>query len=104
MGWSVGYKPPPESDLIDEILLAAGKALYLANKFESKCTYVLSIAKLVDIIQDDPVITLEQAVALLPRDKKLYDTLRELFAHARISVRQEHVVLLGNARVARNDI
>jgi hypothetical protein len=27
----VGYRPPPESDLIDEIMLATGKALYLAN-------------------------------------------------------------------------
>jgi len=77
MGWSVGCRPLPESDLIDEILLAAGKALHLANMFESKCSFVLRIANLVvDIIEHDPVIALGQAAALLPGDKTLGKPLR----------------------------
>ena len=104
MGWSVGYRLPPESDLIDEILLAAGKALYLANLFESKCSDVLRTAHLVDLIRDDPVVALEQASALLPSDKMLGKTLQELFTRTDINVSQEHITLLEKAREARNYI
>jgi hypothetical protein len=58
MDTSVGYRPAPESDLIDEILLAAGKALYLANQFESKCKFVLSVADAEETLKDDPVLSL----------------------------------------------
>lgn len=104
MGWSVNYRLPPESDLIDEILLAAGKALYLANRFESKCSYVLRIANFVDIAQNDPVATVEQIAALLPDDKMLGKTLRELFALTDMNAREEQVTLLEEARKARNYI
>jgi hypothetical protein len=104
VGWSAGYRPPPESDLIDEILLAAGKALYLANMFESKCSNVLRVANFEDIIQNDPVITLEQISALLPNAKMLGKTLQELFARTDMNVRQEQAMLLEKAREARNYI
>jgi len=99
MAWS-----PRESDLIDEILLAAGKALYLANRFELKCKRVLHVAHLADIIRDDPVVALEQAVAQLPGEKKLYDTLAELIARSDTGVSQERAATLHKARKARNDI
>lgn len=94
----------PESDLIDEILLATGKALYLANGFESKCTYILRVANLADILQDDPVITLERAASLMPSKERLANTLRKLFNRADVSIPQEDVILLEKARKARNSI
>jgi hypothetical protein len=104
MGWSVGYKQPPESDLIDEILLAAGKALYLANNFESNCQYVLRIANLVDLIKDDPVASLEEAAAKLPEDKMLGPTLQGLFAHTDIPMLPDRMAALKRAKDARNYI
>jgi hypothetical protein len=56
-----GYRPPPESDLIDEILLAAGKALYLANQFEVKCKFVLTVAYAEEALKNpDSVLALQE--------------------------------------------
>ena len=49
MGWSLGYLPPKEPELLDHFFLAVGKALFLASRFEMKCRYVLNISKLVDL-------------------------------------------------------
>jgi hypothetical protein len=103
VGWSVGYKPPPESDLIDEILLAAGKALYLANRFESNCRHVLGIANLVDLIKD-PVTSLEEVAAKLPKEKMLGPTLQGLLSHADMSIRPDEAAALTKAKEARNYI
>jgi hypothetical protein len=103
VGWSVGYQPPPESDLIDEILLAAGKALYLANRFESNCQHVLGIANLVDLIKD-PVTSLEEVAAKLPEDKMLGPTLQGLFSHADMGIRPDEATALTKAKEARNYI
>lgn len=104
MGWSVGYQPPRESDLIDEILLAVGKALYLANRSESNCKYVLGIANLLDLTKDDPVTFLEEAAAKLPKDKVLGPTLQDLFARTDINIRPDQVAALTKAKDARNYI
>jgi hypothetical protein len=100
MSWSVGNGLPPESDLIDEILLAAGKALYLANCFESKCQGVLRAAHVTDIIEADPVISLEQIGAKLPKPKMLDGTLQDLSPH----MSQAELTVLQKARLARNYI
>ena len=102
MAWSVAYGSPPESDLIDEILLAAGKALYLANSFEAKCSFVLRAFNFSDVVREDPVITLEQVAALVPGDKMLGKTLQDLFARHDTGWRQEQIALLIKAREARN--
>jgi hypothetical protein len=98
VGWSVGYQLPPESDLIDEILLAVGKALYLANNFESKCKVMLQAANIVDIMEADPVISLEQIVEKLPKPQMLDGTLQALAPH----MSQEQSEVLKKARLARN--
>jgi hypothetical protein len=102
VGWSVGYKSPPESDLIDEILFAAGKALYVANSFESKCRFVLQAVNFVDLIKDDPVIALEEVAARLPGDKWLGPTLLDLFSHTAITITDEERTALTKAKDARN--
>jgi len=77
MGWSIGYKLPKEPELLDE-LLAGGKALYLASAFESKCRYVLWIAKLTHHFEQtgDSSATWELMQAL--KDKLPGSTIGEL--------------------------
>jgi hypothetical protein len=104
MGWSVGRRPLPESDLIHEILLSAGKALYLANMFESKCAFVLQIANLTDIIEADPVISLERATVMLPGGKMLGGTLRDLLSRNDVGISEEQSATITKARLARNYI
>lgn len=98
-----GYRPPPESDLIDEILLAAGKALYLANKFEEKCKIVLKVAYAEEALKADPVILLEELSAKIPPDKMLGKTLKGL-ATVPPGMRDHESDALEKARAARNDI
>lgn len=74
MDWSVGWEVPPEADLIDEILLAAGKALYVANRFEAKCSFVLTTANFVDLIEADPVASLEEIASRIPAEQMLGGT------------------------------
>ena len=102
MGWPVGYRLPPESDLIDQILLAAGKALYLANRFEVNCSYILRIANLADIVQADPVLSLEEALSRLPADQMLGRTLRDLSSRTDLGMTQDKSTALTQARLARN--
>lgn len=104
MGWSVGYRPPAEADLIDEILLAAGKALYLANVFEAKCKAVLRAADFVQIAEADPVQSLEEVAARLPRPKMLDATLRDLSSRLGIDMSGQQSSALTKARLARNYI
>lgn len=52
MGWSLGYLPLKEPELLGVFLSAAGKALYVANSFESKCKSVLYLAQLSCHLED----------------------------------------------------
>jgi hypothetical protein len=104
MGWSVGWALPPEADLIDEILLAAGKALYLANRFEAKCSLVLRTANLVDVIKTDPVASLEDIASRLPAGQMLGGTLSDLQTRTDMGVTPEVHAALTRARLARNYI
>ena len=40
MGWSLGVRLP-EAKATDAVMLAAGRALYVCNQFETKCRIVL---------------------------------------------------------------
>lgn len=104
MGWSIGYRLPHESDLIDEILLAAGKALYLTNRFEGKCSYVLRVANLSDLLEADPVLSLEEAASRLPADIMLGRTLGDLGSRTDMGLTQDMLAALTRARLARNYI
>ena len=81
MGWSISYNlPVKEPKLLDEFFLAVGKALYLASNFESKCQFVLRIAKLANHYEqnEDTSATIELARVL--KDKLLGSTINELRA------------------------
>ena len=48
MGWSLDYKSPQNIELLDQFFLTAGKSLYLASSFESKCQWILFIMKITE--------------------------------------------------------
>jgi hypothetical protein len=106
---SIGYRPPPESDLIDEILLAAGKALYLANDFEAKCKSVLLVAYTEEALKTDPVGFLQEELmrkhlsAKLPPQKKLHQILQDLKT-VPPGTRERENLALERAKIARNYI
>ncbi|MFD5627163.1 hypothetical protein [Streptomyces sp. NPDC127072] len=103
MGWSLGYLKPREPRLLDALFLSAGKALHLANSFESKCQYVLRMANFAETAQSDPVLSLQEIIATLPPDKMLGGTLRDL-SNTRLGSRASDFNLLDGARKARNFI
>lgn len=108
-----GYRPPPESDLIDEIMLAAGKALYLANSFESKCKAVLTYAYAEEELEDDPVRFLQEELENPDLMKehlsaKLRGKMLNQFVHALKAtppgMSEQQYRILDKAREARNHI
>jgi hypothetical protein len=48
MCWSLSLAVPEEPELLDLFFTAAGKSLYLANAFESKCSSLLHTMKFVE--------------------------------------------------------
>ena len=105
MGWTLGYREPEHPDLVRGALLAAGKALYLANEFERKCTSVLRIGRLVSMIREDPVLSLMEAMDALPADPKtLAPTLTQLSQTALGGSYSDKSEVLSKAREARNFI
>ncbi|MFD8321632.1 hypothetical protein [Kitasatospora purpeofusca] len=103
MGWSLGYLKPTQPELLDMLFLSAGRALHLANAFESKCKFVLRTGNLVKAFEADPVAALQDSIAALPPDKMLGPTLRDLgdrLAHST----SWNVDVLDAARAARNFI
>ncbi|MFI9276048.1 hypothetical protein ACIGXM_36005 [Kitasatospora sp. NPDC052896] len=103
MGWSLGYLKPREPELLDALFMSAGRALYLANAFESKCKYLLRIGNLMDAFEADPVVALQDAITALPADKMLGPTLRDLGDHLSWA-RSWDTDVLDKARKARNFI
>lgn len=102
MGWSIGYKLPKEPELLDKFFLAVGKVLYLASAFESKCRYVLRIAKLAHHFEltGDSSATWELMQAL--KDKLLGRTIGELKDFPEI--KPTDIELLEKAKDSRNFI
>ncbi|GII67370.1 hypothetical protein Skr01_74550 [Sphaerisporangium krabiense] len=104
MSWSLSRLKPREPELLDATFLSAGRALYLANAFESKCQFVLRISNLIAVVQDDPVLSLQEAISSLPGEKMLGPTLKELTQHALGGFNSEDIDVLDKARKARNFI
>jgi hypothetical protein len=102
MTWSLSYLPPREPELLDALFLSAGRSLHLANAFEAKCRYLLRMANLVKVLEDDPVSDLEQAIAALPVDKLLGPTLQDL--DRRMLSASSAADVLRRAKDARNFI
>ncbi|WP_162641518.1 hypothetical protein [Streptosporangium sp. 'caverna'] len=104
MSWSLSRLKPREPELLDATFLSAGRALYLANEFESKCQFVLRISNLISVVQDDPVLSLQEAISSLPREKMLGATLKDLTQHTLGGFDSEDIDVLDKARKARNFI
>lgn len=102
MGWSLGYLPPAEPELLDRFFLTIGKALFPASAFEAKCQLVLRAAKLAQHYEKtgDASATIDLASALA--DPLLGQILREMDALRYFEAAD--VVLLDAGREARNFI
>jgi hypothetical protein len=101
MTWTL-HLQPIRNPWADDALLAAGRALYIAQAFEDKCRSLLRFGYLIDGLSADPVARLEELIAAVPKDRQLKPTLDELiriFPEAR-----EHGEVLSRARQARNYI
>lgn len=102
MTWSLDYIPPKEPEKLDALFLAAGRALYLANEFESKCRWVL----LIDVMEThykatgDASATVELARAV--KQEMLGTTIRKL--HECTEFTSGDLETLERARDARNYI
>jgi hypothetical protein len=104
MSWSLSLRNPHEPELLDAAFLSTGRALHIANEFESKCRFVLRVSNLIVAVQNDPVLSLREAVASVPRDKMLSATLNDLTNHTLGGFDSADVDVLDRARDARNFI
>ncbi len=102
MGWSLNCRDNPNDDLLDELFLAAGRSLYVANSFESKCKYVLRIAKLADTYDKTADADAVWALAQTLSDKLLGPTLKEMATFPAFS--EADIAHLTAAKDARNYI
>jgi hypothetical protein len=102
VGWSLGYLPPKEPELLDAMFLAVGKALYLANAFEAKCRFVLRIAKLAQYRAESGDASAVMSLAQTLKDGMLGRTINDLNAFPEITLAD--IALLEQAKDARNFI
>ncbi|MGC4002420.1 MAG: hypothetical protein QM811_04465 [Pirellulales bacterium] len=101
MGWSLGYNTPIDSDLIDNYLLAVGKALFLATAYEHKCRFVLRIAKLANHYETTGDASATAALIGTIKDQLLCPTIKELSGLVKSSIDLD---VLLKAKDARNFI
>lgn len=104
MPWSLNSRMPPQDPgLVDAAMLATGKALYLANAFESKCKYILQFLKLTDFLDKNPGCAHPDALAHIAQTKMLGATLKEMTAFT-AEVTAANAAALDKAREGRNFI
>lgn len=105
MSWTIHYQPI-QNPRADDVLLTFGRATYAAGKFEDKCKYVLRIFNLVSAVYPDdtadPVMGLEEAIARLPPEGTLNNSIQRLMKQ--MPAKQPEGGFLHAARKARNFI
>ena len=106
MAWVLSEEISGNADHITAALLAAGKALYLANRFEEKCKYFLKVRKLIYEKEEgtDPIASLQQTLESLVPGKMLGPTLHDLSELLKGTSKEDALGLLGRAKDARNFI
>jgi len=104
MGWSLDYRGVKEPELLDEFLLAVGKALCVASAFERKCQWVLRMVKLTDYLEEggDTSRAAVNALLAVTKDKFLGPTVGDMKGLPDFSA--DEVALLERAKDARNFI
>lgn len=102
MSFSLSHFPAENPDLVDAVLLAAGKALHIANAFESKCRFVLRYFRLRGFYEANPSGDYDEAMAIVLRDKMLAKTIEEMGGFPIIT--PTDVKALEDAKDARNFI
>ena len=102
MGWSLDYLPPKEPELLDEFFLAAGKALYLACAFESKCQHVLWTFKVADHFEKTGDASASLSLFKVMKEKLLGQTINALKRYP--DFKPNDITILEKARNARNFI
>ena len=100
MGWSLGYLPPKEPELLRSFFLVVGKALYLSNAFEAKCKYVLRIAKIVTHYRRTQDVSATDYLLQTLKDNMLKKTITELKGFPEFKTTD--IELLERAKDARN--
>ncbi len=102
MAWSLTRLRPDNQQAVDLALMAAGRALYLANHFERKCKFVLRIANLETALIGSPQMPFADALASVAKDKWLGPTILDLSSFPPVSADQAEA--LDAAKDARNFI
>jgi hypothetical protein len=102
MGWSIGYLPPKEPELLNEFLLLVGKALYLSTVFEAKCKYVLRIMKIATYWEETRSVAATEQLIQTLRDRMLKTTITQLERFSEFN--ETDIEALLKAKDARNFI
>ncbi len=102
MGWSLSYQPPREPETLNDLFLAVGKALYIANGFEVKLRYVLRMGKLADRYKETDDLDAWLAFMETTKDPLLGRALIELSALS--IMKPADINVLKRAKDARNAI
>lgn len=102
MAWSLTRLSPDNQQAVDLALMAAGRALYLANDFERKCKFVLRVANLETSLIRSPEMSFADFLASVAKDKSLGITILDLSSFPEVSSTQAEV--LHAAKNARNFI
>jgi hypothetical protein len=100
MSWPLALIGPKDPELTDAALLAAGKALYLSNCFESGCYDILRVCRLLSYLDTHQPADWSEAVLAVSKKKLLHATIEELETFPVVG--EEDVAILQKAREARN--
>jgi hypothetical protein len=101
MGWSLGFFPAREPELMDLFLLSVGKALSLATGFELKCKHIYGSIALKESLENG--IGFDAALELIGtlQDKQTLNTTVNRACNY-LGSEPEIVEVLRKARLARN--
>lgn len=102
MSWLIGWMPPKEPELLDHFFAVLGRALYTANAFEAKCTHILRLLRLVNLIEQGKDLNAALHLANTLKDKMLAGTISEIKTSVKIEAAD--IELLEMAKDARNFI
>lgn len=102
MSWTLHLRPIL-NPWTDKALVTCGRALYVAQAFESKCLELVRFGEIAGIVDSDPIIKLDDLIAQTPADQLLARTIARL-GQLVPGIQPEETAALAAAREARNYI